>query len=97
MTPSRCLRKNIRGVKVQYTSGVLKDDYSEWLAEELMEENAPDVFFVLGDDFSSFVDAGALKELTSFMEEDTDFHTDAFYSSALACGARWRETVRPAL
>lgn len=75
------------GVKVQYTSGVLKDDYSEWLAEELMEENAPDVFFVLGDDFSSFVDAGALKELTSFMEEDTDFHTDAFYSSALACGA----------
>lgn len=48
------------GVTVDYTSGILKEDYSEWLAEELMSENAPDVFFVLGDDFSSFVDAGAL-------------------------------------
>lgn len=74
------------GVTVDYTSGILKEDYSEWLAEELMSENAPDVFFVLGDDFSSFVDAGALRDLTSLMDGDEDFHRDAFYSSALACG-----------
>lgn len=74
------------GVTVEYTSGILKEDYSEWLAEELMAETAPDVFFVLGDDFSSFVDAGALKDLTPLMEADEDFRKDAFYSSALACG-----------
>lgn len=75
------------GVTVDYTSGILKEDYSEWLAEELMSENAPDVFFVLGDDFSSFVDAGALRDLTSLMDGDEDFDRDAFYSSALACGS----------
>lgn len=75
------------GVTVDYTSGILKEDYSEWLAEELMSENAPDVFFVLGDDFSSFVDAGALRDLTSLMDGDEDFDWDAFYSSALACGS----------
>lgn len=74
-------------VTVKYTSGILKDDYSKWLAEELMSENAPDVFFVLGDDFSSFVDAEVLRDLTSLMEEDEDFHSNAFYSSALSCGA----------
>lgn len=74
------------GVHVEYVSGVLKEDYSEWLSEQLLSENAPDVFFVLGDDFSSFANAGALKDLTSLMEEDKDFDSSAFYSSALSAG-----------
>lgn len=73
-------------ITVEYTSGILKEDYTEWLAEELMKETAPDVFFVLGDDFSSFVEADALKDLAPFMEKDEEFQESVFYSSALACG-----------
>lgn len=73
-------------IEVEYVSGILKEDYSEWLAEQLLSEEGPDVFFILGDDFSSFADAGALKDLSTLMEEDETFDQTAFYSSALACG-----------
>lgn len=34
-------------VKVEYVSGITKDDYSEWLYGKLLEGNAPDVFLSL--------------------------------------------------
>lgn len=39
------------GVKVKYVSGIQKDDYSEYIASALIKGNAPDVFFVLPEDF----------------------------------------------
>lgn len=73
-------------IKVEYVSGILKDDYSEWLAEQLLSEKGPDVFFILGDDFSSFADAGALKDLSALIEEDEAFDQSRFYSSAFSSG-----------
>lgn len=73
-------------IRVDYVSGILKSDYSEWLAEQLLSENAPDVFFVFGEDFSALADMGALKNLNTLMERDEDFSQASFYSSALACG-----------
>ena len=32
-------------VKVEYVSGIKKEDYAEWLAEKFMTVNEPDVFF----------------------------------------------------
>lgn len=73
-------------VQVRYESGVLKADYSEWLSEQLLMENAPDVFFLLSEDFNDFAEIGVLKNLASLIEEDREFETDRFYSSALEYG-----------
>lgn len=73
-------------MKVDYVSGILEADYSEWLSEQLLSEEAPDVFFVLGDDFNLFVNSGALKDLSPLMARDPQFDENAFYSSAIAGG-----------
>lgn len=78
--------KNHPGVKVEYVSGVLKEDYSEWLAEQVLSETAPDIFFILGEDLNDFAEAGVLKELKPLIESDGEFEQEAYYSSAYAYG-----------
>lgn len=74
------------GVRVEYVSGILKDDYSEWLSEQLLSGTAPDIFCVLPEDFNDFAELGALKDLTDFIEQDKEFQADRFYSSAFRYG-----------
>lgn len=74
------------GVKVEYVSGILKEDYTEWLSEQLILGKAPDVFFVPGENFNDLAEIGALKDLSGLMEEDSSFEKGAFYSSALTYG-----------
>lgn len=74
------------GIEVEYVSGILKEDYSEWLAQQLLSENAPDVFWILGDDFNDLAEIGVLKDLIPFIEKDQDFHKEDFYSSAYEYG-----------
>ena len=38
-------------VKIKYVSGILKDDYSEWLSGEILKGKAPDVFMILPEGF----------------------------------------------
>lgn len=73
-------------VKVEYVSGIMKEDYSEWLSEKLLSGNAPDLFFVLPEDFNDLSELGALHDLASFIKKDASFDKDAFYSSALEYG-----------
>lgn len=75
-----------KGVKVEYISGILKDEYSEWLSSALIRGEAPDVFFILSDDFSTFSSVGALKDLTSLIKEDKSFQKEKFYSAAYNYG-----------
>ena len=74
------------GVKVEYVSGIMKEDYSEWLSEQMMKGTAPDVFFVTGEHFNDFAAADALKDLAPFMEEDAEFDGEKYYSSACEYG-----------
>ncbi len=74
------------GVKVEYVSGILKKDYSEWLAEQILSGHAPDLFFVISEDFNDFAEVGALKDLGTLIERDPEFDRDVFYSSAYAYG-----------
>ncbi len=83
---ARLFEEQHPGIKVKYTSGILKEDYSEWLSGQLLSENAPDVFYVLADDFNSFAEIGVLEDLSLFIENDKDFDKEAFYSSAYAYG-----------
>lgn len=74
------------GIKVEYVSGIMKNDYSEWLAEQLLEGTAPDLFFVLGTDFSSLSQLGALKDLGTLIESDDTFTSEGFYQTAYNSG-----------
>ena len=73
-------------VKVSYVSGILKEDYSEWLSERLLMGDAPDIFFVLPEDFNDLAELGALRSLSPFSREDEEFSRDRFYASAYVYG-----------
>ncbi len=74
------------GVKVEYVSGILKEDYPEWLSEQFLLGDAPDMFLIFGEYFSDLAEIGALKNLDGLMEKEGEFDKESFYSSALAMG-----------
>ncbi|OCN06148.1 sugar ABC transporter substrate-binding protein [Erysipelotrichaceae bacterium MTC7] len=75
------------GVKVVYESGILKDDYSAWLAAKVLQGDEPDVFMILGDDFNTLSELGVLQDMDVMIQKDEQFHKDAYYESALLAGA----------
>lgn len=73
-------------ITVTYVSGIMKEDYSEWLAEQMVMGTAPDLFFVPGDDLYEFAGAGALLDLTDLMAGDAQMEEIDYYTSALQAG-----------
>ncbi len=74
------------GVKVHYYSGIPKDEYSEWLSRKILSGDEPDVFMVLGSDFDQFSSIGIMKDLQELIEQDKNFDTKKYFSSALSTG-----------
>ena len=73
-------------VKVKYVSGIKKEDYSEWLAEQFISGEEPDVFFILADDFNLYASIGALMNLEDFIATDKNFSADVYYPAAFKFG-----------
>lgn len=73
-------------VKVNFTSGIQKDDYSEWLSKAAIKGEAPDVFVTLGEDFTTFSEAGLLTNLDNFILKDENFTLDDYYPTSLQAG-----------
>lgn len=71
---------------IEYESGILKSDYSEWLSARTLAGTLPDVFMVLDDDFPLFAQIGALHSLNGMIASDPDFSAELFYPSAIAAG-----------
>jgi len=74
------------GVHVEYVSGILREDYSEWLMGQILLGEAPDVFLILPEDFHILASLGALQDLTPYMEKSGESEAGAYYPSVLACG-----------
>ena len=70
-------------VKVIYESGIPKKDYADWLAEQVLKGEQPDLFMVPENDFSMLASAGALKSLDTLL---TDDERTAFYPVAYEGG-----------
>ena len=70
-------------VKVVYESGIPKDDYADWLAEQVLKGEQPDLFMVPENDFSMLASTGALKSLDTLL---TDDERKAFYPVAYEAG-----------
>jgi multiple sugar transport system substrate-binding protein len=73
-------------VRVEYKSGILRDDYSEWLAAGILREKEPDCFFILPEDFHLFADIGILYPLDSFLSRSPAIRKAEFFDSAMMAG-----------
>lgn len=73
-------------VRVEYKSGILRDDYSEWLASGMLREQEPDLFFVLPEDFHLFADIGILHPLDAFLSRSQAIGSGVFFDSAMKAG-----------
>jgi len=78
--------KSHPGVKVEYVSGIPADDYSEWLAGQIMMGTEPDLYFVLPEDFDLLVSSGALAQLDERIAKDPEFDRAAYYEPCLRSG-----------
>lgn len=78
--------KSHPNAEVKYKSGILKDDYSLWLSNQLLTGDEPDLYMILNEDFNSLASLGALENLNDIIDGDSDFSTDKFYQSALQAG-----------
>lgn len=78
--------KSHSGVKVEYVSGILKEDYSDWISKEALDGKLPDVFMVLSDDLSTYAKVGMLEPLDTFMQTDADFNQDRYFTTTLNAG-----------
>jgi raffinose/stachyose/melibiose transport system substrate-binding protein len=74
------------GVKVNFELYAPSDAYSQKVRAAAQGVNLPDIFGILGEkrDFSSFIKAGHILDLTSYMEENSGQWKDSFFSKALA-------------
>lgn len=73
-------------MKVEYEKGILSDDYSEWLSEQILKGTEPDVYLVLDEDFNTLASLGALKNLDTLIADDKNFDSSVFYSSVYKAG-----------
>ncbi len=78
--------KKYPNVEVKYVSGILKEDYSEWLSQKALRGELPDVFMVLPEDFQTFASVGILKNLDTMIEADASFHSNQFYPGCYDSG-----------
>lgn len=73
-------------VHVEYVSGIRKEDYSEWISKQALTGEMCDVFMVLSNDLSTFVDVGMLEDLSSFISNDKDFLSSSYFLSSYQSG-----------
>lgn len=74
------------GIKVNFELYAPSDAYSQKVRAAAQGANLPDIFGILGEkrDFASFIKAGFILELTSYMEEENFKWKDSFFAKALA-------------
>lgn len=74
------------GIRVQFELYAPSDAYSQKVRAAAQGFNLPDIFGILGEkrDFSSFIKAGHILDLSLFMEEDNGAWRDSLFEKALA-------------
>ena len=74
------------GIKVDFELYAPSDAYSQKVRAAAQGQNLPDIFGILGEkrDFSSFIKAGHILDLTPYMEQNNSAWKNSFFSKALA-------------
>nr|WP_159591956.1 extracellular solute-binding protein [Streptococcus halichoeri] len=76
--------KSHPNVKISYESGITKDDYSAWLAEQVIKGQQPDIFILPQNDFNLLASTGALKKIDPYLSQ---LESGIFFNSALKAGS----------
>ena len=74
------------GVRIEYVSGIRKEDYPEWLAEQVLQGTEPDVFMIPSGEFDLLASTHVLKGLDGLIAEDGDFLPEDYYQAAYQYG-----------
>jgi len=74
------------GIKVAFELYAPSDAYSQKVRAAAQGANLPDIFGILGEkrDFSSFIKAGFILDLTPYMSEENSKWKNSFFAKALA-------------
>lgn len=70
-------------VEIKFISGIQKADYHEWLAEKLLSGEEPDLFILTSQDFVTYAEMGAIRELNLFIEHDPELKLANYYPAAI--------------
>lgn len=73
-------------VNVEYTSGITKEEYSNWLSKQALKGEFPDVMLILPEDFSTFAQVGLLHDLDALSSADATFDKDVYYRASYNSG-----------
>ena len=70
--------------KVKMLTGIQKEDYREWLSEQLLSGTEPDVFLIPTRSLNTYASIGAILPLNELMDADSGFGTDIYYPGSIA-------------
>ncbi len=73
-------------VEVEYYTGFQEDGYQDYIAELILKGQAPDVFMVISEDFSKYVELGVLANLDSFLDKNDIHLEETHYTSTYQSG-----------
>lgn len=79
-TVIKTFQKKHPNVEIKYESGLLKEDYSNWLSDKIITCQAPDIFKVPENDFTLLASTGALKSLNISESVSRNFYSSAYES-----------------
>ena len=68
-------KKKYPNVDVQYTAGIRKNDYNNWLTEKIVKGTTPDVIMLPEDIFNLLASNGTLKALNAPLKDDKISHS----------------------
>lgn len=74
------------GIRIEYVSGVMKEDYSEWLSGQILKGTAPDLFFLPENNLGEFAQANAIEDLTDRIRRDKSFDSEKYYTATMQSG-----------
>ena len=72
------------GVKIVYESGIPKNQYASWLANQILHGQEPDLYMVSSTELPVLAARGAVEDLTPLMDKQVD--PSHFYPVALEAG-----------
>ncbi len=73
-------------VTIHYDSGIPKADYSEYLSQKILKDDAPDLMVVPDDDFDRLVRLGVLEDLDKWMDGGNGVQREKYFQSVLKTG-----------
>ncbi len=73
-------------IEVEYVSGILKEDYSNYLNSLIVAGKEPDIYLVFEEDFASLASINALCPLDDMIAQDQSFDLESYYQAPLKAG-----------